>query len=232
MQMLRSLSRGVRLRLHGAELRMIRRLAPLITRSFHLLFYDAAHSTWRDTTWLGLPVWKSPLDLWVYQEIIHTTRPDLLIETGSLYGGSARFFAHIFELMGHGEVLTVDTQPLTMLLHPRVTALTGSSTDPEITAQIQQHAQGKRCMVVLDSDHRQSHVARELELYHELVSVGCYLVVEDTSVNGHPVLPSHGPGPWEALHDFLRTHPQFSSDRACEKYLMTFFPRGFLRRIG
>lgn len=230
--MLRGVSKRAILQLRGLELHLLRKLQPLITRSFHLLFYDAAQRTWRDTAWLGVPVWKGPLDLWVYQEILHATRPDLLIETGSLWGGSARYFAHIFELMGHGEVLTVDIQPLTMALHPRVTALTGSSTDPALVAQIQARAQGKRCMVVLDSDHRQAHVARELELYHDLVSVGCYLVVEDTNVNGHPVMPSHGPGPGEALHDFLATHPQFVSDRACEKYFLTFFPRGFLRRIG
>ena len=86
-------------------------------------------------------------------------------------------------------------------------------------------------MVVLDSDHSQAHVARELELYSPLVTPGCYLVVEDTDVNGHPVNFSHGPGPMEALNEFLPAHPEFVADSSREKFMVTFFPRGWLKRL-
>ena len=39
--------------------------------------------TWRNTRWLGTDVLKCPLDLWVYQELLHELRPDLIIETGT-----------------------------------------------------------------------------------------------------------------------------------------------------
>jgi cephalosporin hydroxylase len=56
------------------------------------------------------------------------------------------------------------------------------------------------------------------------------LVVEDTNVNGHPVMPDFGPGPWEAARSWLPSHPDFEVDRAREKFLATFNPRGYLRR--
>ena len=85
-------------------------------------------------------------------------------------------------------------------------------------------------MVVLDSDHSREHVLRELELYAPLVTPGCYLVVEDTNVNGHPVSPGFGPGPMEAVGDYLRTTDDFEVDRGREKFMLTFNPSGYLRR--
>lgn len=86
-------------------------------------------------------------------------------------------------------------------------------------------------MVVLDSDHSFAHVRRELELYGDLVTPECYLIVEDTNVNGHPVSPQHGPGPWEAVEEFLARKADFVVDRDQHKYLMTFNPNGYLRKV-
>ena len=44
---------------------------------------------WAETYWLGKQVAKCPLDLWIYQEIIFETKPQVLIETGTSGGGSA-----------------------------------------------------------------------------------------------------------------------------------------------
>jgi cephalosporin hydroxylase len=35
------------------------------------------------TFWMGRQVYKCPTDLWVYQELLHVTEPDLIIETGT-----------------------------------------------------------------------------------------------------------------------------------------------------
>ena len=85
-------------------------------------------------------------------------------------------------------------------------------------------------MVTLDSDHRAHHVLEELDAYSPLVTKGCYLVVEDTNINGHPVEPNFGAGPSEALRDFLIGNHDFNQDRTREKFGITFNPGGWLRR--
>lgn len=210
--------------------------AEVINR-FHELYYNAGESdlgTWRDTYWLGTAVAKNPLDLWVYQEILVRTQPDVIIETGTFVGGSALYLASIFDLMGtDGRIVTIDIQEWpNRPQHPRITYVTGSSVDPDVTADMGatiQHTD--RVMVILDSDHSQAHVEAELDLYNPWVTPGCYLIVEDTNVNGHPVMPDHGPGPMEALDVFLSQTNEFVIDHDAEKFFLTQNPRGFLLKV-
>ena len=85
-------------------------------------------------------------------------------------------------------------------------------------------------MVILDSDHEADHVYQELIAYSPFVQTGDYLIVEDTNINGHPVTRDYGPGPMEALDQFLSENHEFMIDRRCERFLMTMNPRGYLRR--
>jgi cephalosporin hydroxylase len=226
----------------GAKRRIFRHLASdpdavdrvALIEAFHCLYYDSRETTWGQTFWRGHRVFKCPLDLWVYQEILVETRPDLLVETGTFGGASAYYFASVFDLLGHGEVLTIDIdeQP-DRPSHRRITYIHGSSLGAETVAAVRQRAhRAQRVMVVLDSDHTRDHVLKELEAFAPLVTPGCYLVVEDTNVNGHPVMPAFGPGPLEALDRFLETTDAFEVDRSREKLLLTFNPSGFLRRRG
>jgi cephalosporin hydroxylase len=75
-------------------------------------------------------------------------------------------------------------------------------------------------------------VRAELRAYAPLVTEGHYLIVEDTNVNGNPVFPEHGPGPMEAVQQFLEKPigRGFEVDRSCERFLMTLNPGGFLKR--
>jgi len=204
---------------------------PTVDR-FHGLYYDGAQTTWKNTFWLGTAVQKCPLDLWVYQELIVELRPELILETGTCAGGSALFLASMCDLVGRGEVVTVDIDPRPgRPAHPRITYLTGSSVDEAILAELRARVRGKSPVIaILDSDHSREHVAAELSAYAPLVTAGSYLVVEDTNINGHPVLPEFGPGPREAVDAFLATNSAFEIDERREKFLMTFNPHGFLRK--
>lgn len=203
-----------------------------VIKAFHRLWY-ADRGTWRATKWQGITTWKCPLDLWLYQEIIHELRPGLIIETGTAFGGSASYMGWLCDVIDHGRIVSVDIAPKTEDLpeHPRVTYLLGSSTDPEIVAQVRSMiTPGEPVMVILDSDHSEAHVRNELLAYADLVTPGSYLIVEDTNVNGHPAYRAHGPGPMEALEWFLTQRSDFTSDRSKHRYHLTLNPRGYLKK--
>lgn len=218
-----------------SEADQARQLAFLRTvrEDFHRVYYA---NNVKGGTWLGVPVWKCPLDLWIYQEIVWELIPDLIIETGSAYGGSALYLATVADLLQlPTKIVSIDINPLPVPVdHPRITWITGSSTEPETVAKVRGLAAGlQRVMVILDSDHSEDHVLQELELYGPLVTLGRHLIVEDTNVNGHPVYPEHGPGPWEAVGAFLARHDgEFAIDVRRERFLLSFNPGGYLVRVG
>jgi len=117
--------------------------------------------------------------------------------------------------------------------HPRLEYLLGSSASAEIVARVKATAAHARSvLVVLDSEHSCDHVVEELHAYGPLVTRGSYLIVEDTNINGHPILRNYGPGPMEAIDEFLRGGAPFMVDSSREKLVVSFSPRGFLRRVG
>ena len=61
-----------------------------------------------DTRYFGVQTLKNPLDFWVYQEILFAERPDFIVEIGNRYGGSTLAFAHLCDLLGHGQVIGLE----------------------------------------------------------------------------------------------------------------------------
>jgi cephalosporin hydroxylase len=205
-----------------------------ITRRFHRMYYYVRRRTWRNTRWLGVPTFKCPLDLWIYQELLHDVRPDLVIETGTAHGGSALYLGCLLDILDHGRVVSVDLDEWEgRREHPRVTYVQGSSTAPEVVERVRAMVGPEdRVMVILDSDHSRDHVLEELRAYGPLVSRGSYCVVEDSNVGGHPVFTEFGPGPMEAIEAYLKETDAFEIDREREKFFLTFNPSGYLKRVG
>jgi cephalosporin hydroxylase len=201
-----------------------------VTNMFHVLYYESR--VWTDTHWFGQQILKCPLDMWIYQEMLWNLKPDFIIECGTFRGGSALFYAHLFDLIGHGEIITIDVleQP-DRPQHKRIHYLDGSSTDPEMVDRVKNMiGKDKKVLIILDSDHACDHVLEEMRVWKDVVTEGSYMIVEDSNVNGHPARPDHGPGPMEAIDAFMQENDQFEIDLSKEKFFMTQNPRGYLRK--
>lgn len=206
-----------------------------VVQDYHLVMYTSG--VWKNMTYLGVPILKNPLDLWIYQEIISETKPDVIIETGTYEGGSALYLAGILDALGHGNLISIDIEPKGTPKHPRVEYLVGSSVDPRMADYVKFKSEGLKVLVILDSAHNKSHVLKEMELYGPLVTPGQYLIVEDTNLNGHPV-PFHATdeeheGPFEAVQEYLKSHStKWVNDVNRGKFGVTFNPSGFLKRVN
>lgn len=204
-------------------------------------------------SWMGRPIIQNPIDMMAMQELLWQVKPDIVIETGIAHGGSIIFSASMLELIaasgGNPDAFVVGIDidirqhnKDEILQHPmakRITMLEGSSTSSEIIAQVKQLSQGKsKVMVFLDSNHTHEHVLAELEAYAPLVSKDSYCVVFDTFVEDVPSdvfdqRPwSPGNSPKTAVHEYLKTHPEFVIDKNMQhKLQITVAPDGFLKRV-
>lgn len=187
------------------------------------------------TTWMGKEIVKCPMDLFTYSEILHEVRPDTIVETGTFLGGSALYLAHMCDILDAGKIVSIDIRSdLAEHLpeHPRIEFLLGrSSIDPEVVQEVKDRLEGT-VMVILDSDHECDHVLQELRLYHKMVSVGSYLIVEDTNIDAYQVMNvARDSGPAQAIKSWQPKNNGFEVDRFREKFLMSFNPGGYLKRI-
>lgn len=152
-------------------------------------------------------------------EVLWETKPDVFVETGTCNGGSALFYAHMFDVIGNGRVVSIDIQPLgERPTHPRITYLTGNS----IAVGRSLRLEGK-VAVTLDSDHTSTYVKKELDVFGPMVTPGQYLIVEDGVIGTTA-------GPIVAIREWFPQHPEFEPDRLREKFGYHFLTEGFWKR--
>src|SRR5260370_12717364 len=154
-----------------------------------------------------------------------------VIGFGAFQGGSGIFFGSVLRGIGKPfRVLSVDVNPC-MASDPDVDFLVASSIAPNVAATINKLKATfpGPIFAILDSDHTKEHVLAEMLSLRPILRRGDYLIVEDSNINGHPVLKSHGPGPYEAIHKYFQLYPNaYQRDAAREpKFDFTFAPQGF-----
>lgn len=197
-------------------------------------------------TWLGRPIIQVPQDVMAMQELIWRVRPAAIVETGVAHGGSLIFYASILHLLdGPGFVVGVDIDIRShnrreIEAHPmakRIRLVQGSSTAPEIVADVKRLVAGlSPVMVVLDSNHTHQHVIDELRAYSGLVGEGSYIVVFDTAIEDAPEhllggrLWKKGNSPKSAVYEFLKQTDRFAIDHDIDaKLLISVAPQGYLK---
>ncbi len=207
----------------------------------------AQYKLTHNCTWMGVPIIQFPEDVMMMEELIWKVRPDVIVECGFAHGGSALFYASLMELMGKGIVVGVDVEirpynRIAVQNHPmghRVRMVDGSSVEAGTIDKIKAHiCPGDKVMVLLDSNHSKSHVAKEIELYREMVSPGSYLVVMDGGQAYVWDMPDGKPewkqdNPLAAIEDFMATplgQTEFEIDEHFTRLFVTSNPKAYLRR--
>ena len=185
-------------------------------------FFDSrVWTTLRDRH--GQRILKYPTDLYVYEELIRRTKPDVIVETGSFEGGSAGWFS---QFTG---VVSVDIRRPSVSI-PGVVWLEGDSV--QMASEVAELVKGQSVLVTLDSNHNAAHVLAELKAYAPIATD--YLIVEDTAVDVYGIelddYPDGGPG--AAVKTWLARHKKWEPDPECDRFLLGMNPGGWLRRVG
>lgn len=185
------------------------------------------------STYFGVRTLKSPIDFWMYQEIIHAHRPDVIVEIGCRFGGSTLALAHLCDLQGTGRIIGVDVSLKEIATaarnHPRITLIEGDACNlfEEVKSGIDNQ---ERVLVIEDSSHTYENTLKVLRTYNSLIHPGDYFIVED-GICHHGLELGPNPGPYEAIETFVNEQPNFVIDRDKEAYLISWNPKGYLRRI-
>jgi cephalosporin hydroxylase len=198
-----------------------------------------------EASFLDRKIIQFPTDIVAIQELIWKLKPEFIVETGVAHGGSLILSASMLELIGNGTVIgiDIDIKPHNReaiqnhkLAH-RVRLIQGSSISPETFAEVRSLVvDGTVVLVILDSNHSETHVLNELLLYSSLVTPNSYIVVHDGAQAWVWDIPSGRPEwrhshPLGAIEKFLHSNSGFSVDHHWTRWNITSSPSGFLQRI-
>ncbi|MBI4892291.1 MAG: hypothetical protein HY821_16820 [Acidobacteria bacterium] len=184
---------------------------------------------WNSTRFLGIPVGRNPLDLWMLQQLIYEVRPEYVIAADSGEGGEALYLAQALRgVQPGGKVLAVGAgappaAASALALWKEMVEFIRDSPAQPAAATLAARAGGARTLVVLSAGPALGDLAGALARYSPLVSPGSYLIVEDTARNA--VFGA-------VVRSFLASAAaaEFQPDRRRDAFLLSFNSGGWLRR--
>ena len=183
------------------------------------------------STYFGVPAIKNPIDFWMYQEIIFSIKPMVILEIGTNKGGTTLALAHLLDNLGQGRVITIDRHSnvdSSVKRHPRIFLLTGDAC--AIFGKVKQMIkEDSPVLIIEDSSHTYDNTLNILRLYNPLVSTGSYFIIED-GICHHGLDVGPDPGPYEAVEQFMSENDAFEIDRSKEPFVVTWNPKGYLRK--
>lgn len=186
-----------------------------------------------ETSYFGVTALKNPLDFWVYQELIYQLRPDVIVEIGNRFGGGTLALAHLCDLLGKGKVIGLDLMHDVVAdvvrQHPRITLMEGDAcaSFDKVASLVGDRDQ---VLIIEDSEHTYANTLDVLRTFSPLVKPGGYFIVED-GICHHGLDIGPQPGPYEAIESFVAENTDFVVDRGRENFLITWNPKGYLRRV-
>jgi len=180
-----------------------------------------------------VPIIKCPFDYVIYQMILWEVKPDIIIEIGTNRGGSALYFADLLDVIGHGEIHTIDIEDLVydqVKEHKRIKFFKEGFEKYDIN-NLQRY---EKIIVIEDGSHTYEDTRAALHKFKAVVNKGSYFVVEDGILDKLGWKSKYGGGPNKAIKEFIKEDDSYIIDRKwCDLFGVnaTFNTNGFLKRI-
>ena len=188
--------------------------------------------------WCGVPIIRHPDDIVLQQEIVWNLKPQKIIETGVARGGSLVLSSSLMSLYtDSSKVLGIDLKIFdharsslaTWIRNGKIEIFESDSTSLDSVDRVKQflNEESKPVLLVLDSNHSEEHVLKELIALSPLIPSGSVIMVADTIVQEMPI-DYYQDRPWgrddnplTAVNRFLSGHPNFTLDKHwCRRSLM------------
>jgi cephalosporin hydroxylase len=203
-------------------------------------------------SYAGVPMSKFPEDLRVYEHLLWEAKPNVVIEIGAQFGGSALWFRDRLRVLAHYtgsndiRVVSVDVDASAAreslaALDPgyaqTIAFLDADVLDPQTPGRVEKSLPpNAACFVVEDSAHTYETTLAALGGFARFVPPNGYFVVEDGCVD---IEEMRGALDWPrgvlpAIGAWLETDEgsRFTVRRDLELYGLSCHPGGFLQRLA
>ena len=191
-----------------------------------------------DYRYRDIPMFKHPVEIALYTQLIWELKPRTVFEIGTKFGGSALWISDqlkTFEI--DGRVISIDIEPPVPppVMPTNVTLLRGDAGHLAATLTADFLAGLDRpWLVIEDSSHLYADTLAVLRFFDPLLRSGEYIVIEDANMTEMGLDAGFEGGPAQAITEFLknRNRDYEIEARYCDLYgrNVTGNPNGYLRK--